>query len=578
MSHQDTAPSFFLEKGKIICAIMGKQVKVDNYGEFGTTKYLLKAELLKVGVPEYEIAKVTEPTKTGPSPLEEFYEANHLELVGLDREGNPVEDLGKFADYALSKRPYACLVKGEELLYYNDGVWRSGGETRVKADLVAVLGKAKRSLLLDVIANVNARCYKEWQQFNRHPTLLNLANGIFNLETWRLEKHSQDYYLTVKLPTEYKEDAIPREFLRFIREILPDIDDRFMVLEELAYCLWRTMPIHKAFMWVGTGRNGKSTLIAVMDALLGPENVSHASIHEIIGDRFAAADVVDRLANMGTDISSKEISNTGLIKRLTGNDGIRVQRKHRDAFDAYSTCKMFFCANQLPEVEDNTDAWMSRWEITEFKQQFLGEKADKKLIKRLTTPEELSGVLNLLLRILKGFMVREGFKSNATIQETRAVWGEKADIVQNFIMQELVQGLNARETKKAVYDAYAEFCDKRKFTQKGMVAFGQALKEKVKGLGEQGAHLGGHGSPVAKFWTGIKLKSTKLEQLEPPGPEEKGDTPPNGNAPKDPEPILETGETQWVCECGWGPSGSGIAKEHILVTKGESGHKLSMKS
>jgi putative DNA primase/helicase len=62
--------------------------------------------------------------------------------------------------------------------------------------------------------------------------------------------------------------------------------------------------------------------------------------------------------------------------------------------------KLLFSANALPKTKVYDEAFYNRWIIIPFMNSMLG-KEDPKLTEKLTSPEELSGIINLALAGLK---------------------------------------------------------------------------------------------------------------------------------------------------------------------------------
>jgi putative DNA primase/helicase len=86
---------------------------------------------------------------------------------------------------------------------------------------------------------------------------------------------------------------------------------------------------------------------------------------------------------------------------LTGGSRqrIRIQRKNQRAYDTTLYAKLFFNANKIPDSEDMSDAYNRRVIIISFPNRFEGNKADKRLISKLTTEQEKSGIFNILRRL-----------------------------------------------------------------------------------------------------------------------------------------------------------------------------------
>ena len=135
----------------------------------------------------------------------------------------------------------------------------------------------------------------------------------------------------------------------------------------------------------GEGFNGKSILFNLIERFLGKENVSGLTLRRLINeDRFDVAGLYNKMANVDADISVDLVSsNTGTIKKLTGNDLHWAEKKYVNAWPFRNHAKLFFSCNRLPENYDDTDAFYRRIIIIAFTHQFLGEKDDPHIIDKL---------------------------------------------------------------------------------------------------------------------------------------------------------------------------------------------------
>jgi putative DNA primase/helicase len=143
-------------------------------------------------------------------------------------------------------------------------------------------------------------------------------------------------------------------------------------------------------MLVGTGRNGKGTFLRVMNALLGPENITASSLNDIVSVRFTTASLFGKIANIAGDIDATYLESTATFKAITGQDQIQAEHKGRPRFDFTPWCVPVFSANKIPANADVTVGYMSRWLVIEFPNDFTGRE-DRRLDEKLTKPDELSG-------------------------------------------------------------------------------------------------------------------------------------------------------------------------------------------
>ena len=119
------------------------------------------------------------------------------------------------------------------------------------------------------------------------------------------------------------------------------------------------------------------------------------------GNSFAAADLNGKMVNTFADLRSEKLHNTGPFKMIVLGDSIRAERKYYQPFSFQNHAKLLFSCNDIPQSDDTGYAYFKRWLIFHFECAFTGADRDTKLIDKITTPEEQSGLLNLALISLR---------------------------------------------------------------------------------------------------------------------------------------------------------------------------------
>jgi putative DNA primase/helicase len=324
----------------------------------------------------------------------------------------------------------------EEVFFYDGGVYRPGAEFIIRRETEKAPGVVvSNSFVEEVLGHARRLTYVLRSEIDKDPWVLNVKNGFLDIRTGKLRPHGSYYRSITQINAEWHEDASAPDFKAFMEQILPDVESRFKAYEMIAYCLWPSMSFQKGFILQGSGRNGKTTLLGVLNDFLGDSNVSHVSFHDLEYDRFAAARLYGKVANIYNDISKKAIESTGNIKQLNEGAPIDVQLKFRDRFSLRSRAKLIFSSNVPPEVSDSSTAWFRRWQWIAFTQEFKLEEetpegdivADRELITKLTSPDTLSGVLKMVIPYLRCMIARHRFLFEDTPQEVEEAWGVKAD-------------------------------------------------------------------------------------------------------------------------------------------------------
>jgi P4 family phage/plasmid primase-like protien len=337
------------------------------------------------------------------------------------------------AEELMQNHTFATMNDTGEIYYYDayKGMYLPGGEILIETEAEESENRILTYKVNEIINKIKRRTYKSRTEFDRDLDLLNLKNGLLNVITGELVEHSSEYLSLVQLPINYDPKAKCPNILRFLGQVLRP-KDVFTVLQLFGYCLLRTAKYEKAVMCCGLGDNGKGTLLKLVERFLGEQNVSHASIQELNNDRFAIADLHGKLANVCADLKAEKLTNTGTFKMLASGDTIRAQKKHGQSFDFRNIAKLIFSANEIPESDDQTYAYFKRWIILLFDRVFLGEDKDTNLIGKLTTDEELSGLLNLAIIALRQLIKENGFIHVDNVHTIQREYNQNATATEDF--------------------------------------------------------------------------------------------------------------------------------------------------
>lgn len=367
----------------------------------------------------------------------------------------------------------------KRMYIYDNGVYKHIDEDYVGAALQRMLGNIISNRHVTEAVGIVKRvafCSLNQEAFN--PRYICVDNGIIDLDTMELLPHSSDLWFVNKLPVRYDPNADCPAIKKFLSEVLRPEDIPLME-EIIGWPLWKyEYRPHKAVMLYGKGRNGKGTVLRLIEALYGSDNVAHVSLDQLSNSRFAAVQLVDKMVNLFGDTHAKDMSDTAVFKCATGEDTFLVEEKFKQPFNYRNYAKMIFAANKLPKTSDDTDGFYSRWIIVEFPNQIKPEKMDHGLIEKLTTPEELSGLLNMALRGLKRLRDNNWtFSYRLKLDDVRRMYRRLSDPVFAFLEDRCMPDPNASVSKAALYQAYKRYARKRGLVVVSQKKFGQLVEE-----------------------------------------------------------------------------------------------------
>lgn len=338
--------------------------------------------------------------------------------------------------------------------------------------------------------------------------VVNVRNGLLRLADRRLTPHSPEHLSQVQLGAAYEPDVDGPAFRRWLDEVLPDPSVQAVVQEVAGYLLTPDMRQQVAVMLRGSGSNGKSVMLAVLIELLGRECVSHLSLDDLDGNRFAAAGLHGKLANICGDLDAHEVRSTAKFKEITGADRIQVEHKYGRSFQLRPYARLMFSANAAPPTRDASFAYFRRWLVIPFDQEFHGPGDDKDLLRRLTTPGELSGVLNWALDGLDRLRATGAFSSSTAIAGAKDRFRVEVDSVAAFCDEQCEWDPRARVKRQVTYDLYAGWCRTNGRRPVSNQNFGTALHRAAEAAGAT-LDMGQTRVKKDRVWVGVGVEGVQ---------------------------------------------------------------------
>jgi putative DNA primase/helicase len=301
--------------------------------------------------------------------------------------------------------------------------------------------------------------------------------------------------------------------IKFLYEVVTP-EDVETILDFMAYCLWRAYRFNFWLLFHGAGFNGKSILLTLIERFLGKENVSGETLDRLLHERFAVGNLFNKMANIDADVSADVIfNNTGIIKKLTGNDLHTGEFKYKDPFKFVNYAKLIFSCNKIPDTDDKTDAFFRRVLIINFTQQFFGDKDDPYLIEKLCTNEEFTILLqHELLPRLRRIMREGGLKkvTNERLEETYDRYTRGSDPVRYFLQKATTQAPGEKVSKLEVYEHYHKFCSIYGLAPESDYSFSRKLSDDHHMKYKRGRLNG----DIVYFWIDMKLIDWKQVEEE----------------------------------------------------------------
>lgn len=433
---------------------------------------------------------------------------NQIRQESPKQNGHETKSMVKEVSEAIMERHRLLTIEEtREIWYYRDGVYVPGGDILIEKEAEAIYGyELANRHLFEIKGHIMRQTYHQRAEIDADINIINLKNGLYNIRTGEFKTHSPDYLSINQVPVVYDPMARPKLFGQLLYQVLYPSEIR-TATELMGYTFYRDNLFEIITILFGYGANGKSVFTGLLTALHGAKNVSNVPLSAMLEDRFALSDLEGKSVNIDTELTGTRIRDTSALKKVTGRQPIRIQRKNEKAYDTLIYAKLFFSANQVPVAYDESDAFFRRKVILGFPNRFEGNKDDPDLLKKLTTEEELSGIFNVLMIALKRLLNQNQiFINEKTIEQRRERYTIAADPIKAFLEDAVAEDSVESDTvvKEIFYQAYLRFCNKNNLAILSKESLGRILKKRY----EDGRQPSGK-TPSGKretVWKGIKLK------------------------------------------------------------------------
>lgn len=398
-----------------------------------------------------------------------------------------------------------------EIFIYHKGIYVPNGKSIIKMAVRWITGKAYSPQLANqVLSKIEADTFEDESVLElKNPFEIPVKNGLLDLKKRKLNPFTPKKIYFNKIPVEYAEEVDCPKIKKFFSDILREGDIK-IIQELFGYCLVKENLFERAFMFLGEGRNGKTKSVDIIKRFLGPENTCSIPIHDLQSGDFRISELFGKLANLGADLDSKSLFNTGIFKSLTGRDQISAKRKFMRDIHFVNYSKQIFACNELPEIYDKSLGFWDRWILIDFPNRFVSEQeynsSDDKtnlkiinpyILEEIISDNEMTGLLNWALEGLNRLVKNKNFSYSQTTKEVKDQWTRKSNSFSGFFMDCVVEDWENRLPKQDLKKAYTQYCKRHKLKIVG--------DQKIKNLlDSEGVYDGKSGSD--HFWSGVKLK------------------------------------------------------------------------
>lgn len=404
----------------------------------------------------------TKDGKLECTKLCQLYDKQRFYNVKYNAKGEPIFD--KPYMKVIADALYECYdfrYFNQSLHVFSDGYYQNQNAKNI------VLYEIANLIGVDVTTYRNNEIMNHLKQISSFPdelvntskTLVNFKNGMLDLTTMELLPHDPKHMSTVCINCDYNPSARCPTIEKFLDDAI-EVKFHTSILQAISLCLIPYPPSHYTLLQ-GQGGNGKSVIIELIEEMLGKNNYSNIDIKTLTNDKFAASGLYGKRANLSGDISTS-VGDETIIKKITGGDTIHADVKYKSPFGFKNMAQMFFSCNTLPNIKNIGIADFDRMNIILFRKRFRGTDLQiPNFSKFITTEEEKSGLINLLIPQLKEFLKKGRIEKPFSKDELEDLYFGNAQNVESFFedcVERAGEGHSiGRENAYRIYEAYCEY-------------------------------------------------------------------------------------------------------------------------
>lgn len=335
------------------------------------------------------------------------------------------------------------------------------------------------------------------EKINANLNVINVQNGVFDLDTMTFQHHSREFYQTKMAKVDYEEGAECPLWKDLIETVLPSEEVRRYFQKAIGYIISSDYMEKSIFILFGKdGNNGKTTIVKTIHKLMGDyavvaekQTIMDTRGHNAGAPRPDLARLRDRRIVCVSENEKDDKLAEGLIKNLTGGGMINCRTLNHEPIEFPALFKIILDTNYRPQIKGTDQPLWNRLKVIPFNVTIPTEKIDLGFGEKLE--QELSGILNWAIEGYRLYKL-EGLVMPDEMVEIIKEYAEDMSPLDQWIKECVeinVKGIKVSHTSKELFQCYENWCEfngeyawtQKKFTQEINQKEGFTEVKKVQG-------------------------------------------------------------------------------------------------
>jgi len=394
--------------------------------------------------------------------------------------------------------------KSDNIYSYNreDGLWSANGKALIKTQIEQLLGKyCKNNHVNEVLEKIKRKTEIPSEEFEKEPIdKVCIDNGVLDVKRVELLPFDEKYHFKRKLHLYYDKNAKCPKIEAFFEDTFYEEDIKTLQ-EWFGFHLYKQYFLKKGLIFFGPPDTAKTLILNILTTFIGEKNKSGISLQKISSsDKFILSHLRGKMANIYDDLSSKDLSDDGGFKIATGGGYISAEEKFGDSFEFKNYAKNTFACNKIPEIKIDGDdaAYYRRWLPIPCDNQIQKDEQDPFLFNKLTTPQEMSGLLNWALEGLQRIFNQGKFSFNKDWKEVKALMEKHSNHLSAFVQDCLEECSGAKMGKEEMWHLYEAYSIKHRLKRLTKAQLGRRLTNTARFISD--------GHKDFRYWKNVSMK------------------------------------------------------------------------
>jgi len=344
------------------------------------------------------------------------------------------------------------------------GTWSPKGESAVWQELTCLVGAfvlRTRSLFTlntktadSVAKGARLDCLREGffdrhdadnDQKNQRPGIA-FRNGFLDLKdpsNVQLVDHSPEHGATFRVNGDWDPDAECPAWLELLDKVWEFDDDKAEKIacfqEFIGAALAQVAPSYqRAFIALGDGSNGKSTVLDVVTSLFPKENRTSQNPHDWVAHStgpYALCALATSVLNTTAEMPQGRLNRGDLVKAIITGDSVTARPIREMPFSFRPVAAQFWLANRLPESDDRSRGYWRRYVVLTFNRNFEDEgqatKTSAEIVDEVLS--QRSGIYAWGIRGLQRLIANKKYTIPPSSEATMSGWEEENDPVKEWM-------------------------------------------------------------------------------------------------------------------------------------------------